>query len=49
MTMKTIHHDDATEVTRSCHYLMPMPSKDLGVIRDCPARLRPKYRVHAPE
>jgi hypothetical protein len=47
--MSINHHSDATDVGYSCHCMMPMASKGLGVIRDCPARLRPKYRVHAPE
>jgi hypothetical protein len=47
--MSSNHHKGATEVTRACHCLMPMASRSLGVIRDCPARLRPKYRVHTPE
>ncbi len=47
--MSNDHHEGAIEVTRSCHCMASMASRSLGVIRDCPARLRPKYRVHAPE
>ena len=47
--MSSNHHKDATKATRSCHCLMSMASRGHGAIRDCPARLRLKYRVHAPE
>jgi hypothetical protein len=49
MSMKFNYHNDATEVTRSCHGTTPMASKDQGVLRDYPVRLRLKHRVHAPE
>jgi hypothetical protein len=49
MSMKFNHHNDATDVPRSCHGTTPMASKVQGVLRDYPVRLRLKYRVHAPE
>ena len=42
-------HNNATGPGDSCPDATHMASKVHGVIRDCPARLRPKYRVHAPE
>jgi hypothetical protein len=42
-------HNGATGARRSCLAEARMASKPQGVIRDCPVRLRLKYRVHAPE
>ena len=48
MSMNFYHHNGATGATRSCLGTTRMASKAQGVIRDCPVRLRPKYRVHTP-
>jgi hypothetical protein len=42
-------HNGATGARPSCLAKVRMASKSQGVIRDCPVRLRLKYRVHAPE
>ena len=42
-------HNGATGAGPSCLAEVRMASKAQGVIRDCPVRLRLKYRVHAPE
>jgi hypothetical protein len=49
MNMNSNHHKDATKVTYSCLRRARVASRGYGAIRDCPARLRLKYRVHAPE
>ena len=43
------NHNGATGARPSCLAEVRMASKAQGVIRDYPVRLRPKYRVHAPE
>jgi hypothetical protein len=48
-TASDIYHNAATSPGGSCPDATHMASKVHGVIRDCPARLRLKYRVHAPE
>jgi ornithine cyclodeaminase/alanine dehydrogenase-like protein (mu-crystallin family) len=42
-------HNGATDARPSCLAKVRMASKVQGVVRDCPVRLRLKYRVHAPE
>ena len=48
MSMTFNHHNDATDVRRSCSGATAVASRVQGVIRDYPVRLRLKYRVHAP-
>ena len=43
------NHNGATDARPSCLTELSMASRAHGVIRDCPVRLRLKYRVHAPE
>jgi hypothetical protein len=43
------NHNGANYARPSCLTELSMASRTHGVFRDCPARLRPKHRVHAPE
>jgi hypothetical protein len=49
MLKTLVDHNAAKGARRSCLGTVTMASKTQGAYRDCPVRLRLKYRVHAPE
>jgi hypothetical protein len=44
-----MNHNVETNKRHACFIAKSVASKAQGVIRDCPVRLRLKYRVHEPE